>query len=161
VKDDEEGKSWDCSRSASDHGPDGSVEAGEHAVVGKDERAPSGVPSERLVSRSDGGTGFVGKADGCRQGREMGGALHAADLVAEFADDAGSGSDETGDAAGGVCGGCESVRTVGDAIFGGAARFCVSGASVFRSDERRGLDEVGMAAYGSSFSAVRDLGKTK
>jgi hypothetical protein len=161
VKDDEEGKPWDCSRSASDHGPAGSVEAREHAVVGKDERAPSVVSPERFVSRSDGGTGFVGKADGGRQGREMGGAVHAANLVAEFADDAGGGSDEIGNTAGGVCGGCESVRTIGDAIFGGAARFYVSGSSVFRSDERRGLDEMGVAAYGSSFSAVRDLGKTK
>src|SRR5580704_298937 len=87
----------------------------------------------------------------------------AFNVDARHADDAGSGSDETWNEAGGVCGGCERVTAIGGAICDGAARFFVEAASVFWRDEREGLDAVGMAAYGSSFEAIRGLenGKAK
>ncbi len=143
--------------SADDFGAAGEFAGGQCEAMGKDERAPGGLPPLRFVSRGDGGSSAVGKADVDRQAGQMGGAGLAIDVDARHADDAGSGSDETWNEAGGVCGGCERATAIGGAILDGAARFYVDAASVFRRDERAGLDEVGVAAHGSSFAAIRGL----
>ena len=154
---DEEGKSGRCSGSAGDFGPTREFAGGQPTAVGKDERAPGGLSPVRFVSRSDGGSRAVRKADVDWQAGEMGGVGLAIDVDARHADDAGSRSDETWNEAGRVWGGCERTAAIGGAIFDGAAGFFVDAASVLWSDERKGLDEVGMAAHGSSFEAVRRL----
>jgi hypothetical protein len=163
VKSDEEGESGRCGGSAGDFGAAGEFAGGQCEAMGKDERAPGGLPPLRFVSRGDGGSSAVGKANVDRQAGQMGGAGLAIDVDAWDADDAGSGPDETWDEAGGVCGGCGRATAIGGAILDAAARFFVDAASVFRRDERAGLDEVGVAAHGSSFEAIRRLenGKRK
>ena len=106
VNDDEKGKSWDRSGAAGDFGPARESEGGQPAAVGKDERASGGVSPERFVSWGDGRHSAVGEADVDWQGCEMGGVVFAADVDEGYADDAGSGSDEAWDKAGGVSGGC-------------------------------------------------------
>jgi hypothetical protein len=157
VKGDEEGKSWRYGRSTGDSGSAGKFAGGQPAAMGENERAPGGMSPVRFVSRSNGRPNAVGEAHVDWQAGEMGGAGLTIDVDARHADDARSGSDETWDQAGGVCGGCERIATAGGAILDGAARFYLEAASVFRRDERAGLDEVGLVAYGSSFEAVRGL----
>ena len=157
--DDEEGQFGEYGGPSGDYGPAGEIEAGQPAAMGKNERASSGLPPERFISRSDGRHCAVGEADADREGRQMGGVVFAADVDAGNADDAGSGSDEAWDEAGGVSGGCWGVRAIGGALHDVSAGFFLEAASFFWRDERGGLDAVGLAAYGSSFEAVWQLKK--
>ena len=158
---DEEGKFGEHRGPAGDFRPFGENEARQPAGVGKDERAPGGVPSKRFVSRGDGRHRAVGEADLGGAHREMGSIVFAADVEARYADDAGSGSDEARDEAGEIWRGCSGARAAGEAIHDISAGLYVEAASIFWGNERGGLDAVGMAAYGSSFSAIRELGRKR
>src|ERR1700748_322839 len=103
--DDEEGEFGSGGGSAGDFGAVGKIAGGESTAGGKDECATGGVSLERFVSRGDGRSGAVGEADVDRQAGEVGGVGLTTDVDARHADDAGSGSDETGNEAGGGCGG--------------------------------------------------------
>ena len=63
MKNDEEGESGRRDGSADDFEAAGEFAGGQCEAMGKDERAPGGLPPLRFVSGGDGGSSAVGKAN--------------------------------------------------------------------------------------------------